>query len=466
MATRLNLFEIERFDEADGVMRVEAIARTPGILTYRKTDGTTRRELVPTALLRGFDSDGMPLAGRLAGIPVTNEHPRTLIRQDAALKQKVQVGSVGDNVRVYSDGRIKVFFDVTDPSTQADIRDGNKDGVSLGYEVGAIEKAGSSEWGHHDAIQSEPFSADHLAVVKYPRAAGARIVRFDAEDDLAWEDIPSDAAKVDSEQPKEKQRMAVIKLDSGVTHDVPDAVAALWDSMHRDAAVLKTDNAKHLDTIAKQITQLDALRTDSTATIAKQDEELKTLREDMSAKEKKMKDMEEEMEEKDDAIEEALGKIDSINAQLESRVDADAVTAMVSDRIDGWMDAIEMLQPGLRKALSDRGLEIKPAMDADEIRLAMAKAAAPDANFDGWSAEEVKGYLKGINRARVDSVQMQPQMDSVTQLSQVLSGAVLSSARPSARSDAQELRLQRIQKEQEQSMTPIGSLGISMLSAK
>jgi hypothetical protein len=167
------------------------------------------------------------------------------------------------------------------------------------------------------------------------------------------------------------------------------------------------------------------------------------------------------MEEKDDAIEEALGKIDSINAQLESRVDADAVTAMVSDRIDGWMDAIEMLQPGLRKALSDRGLEIKPAMDANEIRLAMAKAAAPDANFDGWSAEEVKGYLKGINRARVDAAPVTPQMDSVTQLSQVLIGAVSSSAGAGAgqRNDAKSLRQQRIDAEYERSRSAIGSLG-------
>ncbi|MGL5062644.1 MAG: DUF2213 domain-containing protein, partial [Microcoleus sp.] len=293
MSFRVNFLEIQKHsDSSDGVMTVEAIARHPGVLTYYKADGTVRRELVPPDLLRGFDGDGMPLAAKLAGIPVSNEHPTTLFKSLPPDRRDVlKKGMVGeDGIEVYKDGSTLVRFHVTDAATQDDIRSGRKDGVSLGYEVGSIEKTGEWQGKRYDAMQSTPFEADHLAVVKYPRADQARIVRFDADermDDIAWQQV-CDSKEVP---------MATIRLDSGASHEVPEAVAIAWDSMHQDMKMSK----------------------------------------------KKMEEMEAEkdsMKEEMDSLSDTLTFINQRVDELESAapvMDSDSMTAIVKDRVDAWL---------------------------------------------------------------------------------------------------------------------------------
>ena len=81
-SVRFNDLTITKFDTDDaGVMVVTAIARAPGPLTYRNADGTVRTEVVSPDFLRRLDADDYPLAGRLGGIPVTLEHPPSLLRK-------------------------------------------------------------------------------------------------------------------------------------------------------------------------------------------------------------------------------------------------------------------------------------------------------------------------------------------------------------------------------------------------
>jgi hypothetical protein len=192
-SVRFNDLTITRFDTDDtGVMVVTAIARAPGPLVYRNMDGTVRTEVVSSDFLRRLDADEFPLAGRLAGIPVTLEHPPHLLRQDANEIKKYGKGAVkSKGIKVYSDGRTEVQFEVMDSDAQEAIRSGEKPGVSLGYLCNTV---------HRDGIyyQEEPYAPDHLAITGSPRAKEAVITgfRMDANDDVAWESR-EDGADID-----------------------------------------------------------------------------------------------------------------------------------------------------------------------------------------------------------------------------------------------------------------------------
>jgi Uncharacterized protein conserved in bacteria (DUF2213) len=183
-SVRFNDLEITRFDTDDaGTMTVTAIARAPGPLVYRNMDGTVRTEVVSSDFLRRLDADEYPLAGRLGGIPVTLEHPPKLLRKDANEIKKYGKGAVKNKgIKVYSDGRTEVQFEVMDSDAQEAIRSGEKPGVSLGYRCNTV---------HRDGVfyQEEPYEPDHLAITAAPRAKAAMITdfRMDSGTDLAWE---------------------------------------------------------------------------------------------------------------------------------------------------------------------------------------------------------------------------------------------------------------------------------------
>jgi GTP cyclohydrolase II len=384
-------------------MTVEAIARHPGVLTYYKADGSVRRELVPSDLLRGFDSNGMPLAAKLAGIPVSNEHPTALFktlpsdRRDALKKGVV----AEDGIEVYKDGSTKVRFHVTDAATQDDIRSGRKDGVSLGYEVGSVEKAGEWQGKRYDAMQSTPFEADHLAVVKYPRADQARIVRFDSEarlDDVAWQKV-CDSTEVP---------MATIRLDSGAAHEVPEAVAIAWDSMHQD---------------------------------------MKKKMKDYEDLEKEKEDMKEEMDSLNQTLEYIHSRVDELEAQGQN-FDADAVNALVAERVDAWLDVAQMVGQPINFAAS--GITFNPSMDAAEVHKSLILAKSPDMKLDGMNADVVKGLYMGLFKSgKTES----PRADSTNTLQAQLAAAALSGG--GGRSDAQSKRQAKMDAQLKRSRQPI-----------
>jgi hypothetical protein len=431
---RCNLLEIERYDTADGVMTVEAIARHPGVLTYHKRDGSVRRELVPIELLRGFDSAGMPLAGKLAGIPVSNEHPNALFktlpqdRRDALTK-----GDVGeDGVEVYTDGRIKVRFHVTDSQTQDDIRSGRKDGVSLGYEVGSVEKGGVWNGQRYDAMQAQPFEADHLAVVKYPRADEARIVRFDA-DDFAYQVFDSKKTEVP---------MAVIRLDSGVTIEADPALVTAWDSLHADMKKMsKEAKAKEeaMESDAEEMKEeMDSLRKELSA----KTDEADTLLIDLSTKTDEMDALNEQMEL-------IHARVDEIEAAPPT-MDADEIAAIVSDRVDAWMDIAAAIGQPIN--FDAAGITFDAKLDGADVRKALLSTKLPDMKFDGMSPDMIKGLYLGILKA---PAAIAPRVDSaIPTLTTQLQAAILGGAQ-TPRSDAAQLRMDKQAQQKARSLQPI-----------
>ena len=168
MAIRTQYVPIVKHWDSNGIMQVEAIARSSGILRYR-TDKGDRHEFVPPELIDSRDEHGRPAMGWLAGAPLTNEHPPQVIRQDADTRKAYQVGSVSPEMHIYKDADgervVKIRFDVSDPITQSQIRSGAKTGVSLGYLCNVVPEAGEYRGDSYTHRQALPFKIDHLAVV-------------------------------------------------------------------------------------------------------------------------------------------------------------------------------------------------------------------------------------------------------------------------------------------------------------
>lgn len=177
---------LQHSDNADGTMTVTAIARRSGVLHYRDPVGGDRYELVPPEFIDQRDDSGRPVMGFLAGAPNTNEHPNGIIRHTPDARKAVTVGSVKDEIHIYTDAdgerAVKVRFDVSDPTTIAQIRNGQKTGVSMGYLCRVTEEQGTYRGRPYTHRQDGPLVIDHLAIVARPREPGALITHHDAED--------------------------------------------------------------------------------------------------------------------------------------------------------------------------------------------------------------------------------------------------------------------------------------------
>ena len=254
MAVRLiqGLANIEDFERLDsGSLKVRAIARTPGILTYFDSNGP-RRELVTPEFLRSVGANGFPLAGQLGDLPVTLEHPPELLHKDAAKVSRYGVGATTPKVKVYTDGRIQVDMEVSDSTAIQAIESGQKRGVSLGYLCDINRKDGIYQGIRYDAEQCPPFTADHLAIVANPRAKNALIQSFERidSDDFAvalYEDFKPTDPRSDSE-PMSTNTAATVAL-SDIANAVPETFQIdIAGSPHRvDAATYQAIQAERLD---------------------------------------------------------------------------------------------------------------------------------------------------------------------------------------------------------------------------
>jgi hypothetical protein len=180
-----------RMDDA-GVMTCKGIARSPGPLTYIRSDGSKWTEFVSPEFIRGIDeSTGMPYVAALAGQKISSEHPPALFSTlgDRALDLKNDQGKIvgrsHNKVHVYRDGKVEVTFDVFDSAEQEAIRKGEKRGLSVGYRCGTKQDAGEWNGIRYDAVQVPPWEVDHIALCRNPRNSDALITKFDSVDDVA-----------------------------------------------------------------------------------------------------------------------------------------------------------------------------------------------------------------------------------------------------------------------------------------
>lgn len=151
-------------------MIVEARIARSGVYTYRNSDGTTRREYRPDVEVFREDS-----RASFRGVPVTNDHPPTMINAKNA--RQFMVGAVLDVPR--QDGKWMVAtLAVHDAAVIAAMESG-KVQCSNGYECELLDTPGVTPDGErYDAIQ-QAIVGNHLAIVDDARAGAGAHVRMD-----------------------------------------------------------------------------------------------------------------------------------------------------------------------------------------------------------------------------------------------------------------------------------------------
>lgn len=159
METRYDFIQIKADVSPEGWIRDKPIITRAGIFSYRKPDGTIRREL-------RIDSEvfAEPSLSSLTGIPITDGH-NGLVTKDNA---KAIIGTV-ISPGARSDSNVVADIIIHDPN-----RLGAKRELSLGYQCEIEETKGNHNGQEYDAIQRK-ISYNHLAVVNKGRAGNARL---------------------------------------------------------------------------------------------------------------------------------------------------------------------------------------------------------------------------------------------------------------------------------------------------
>lgn len=324
---RFDQFQIPATKTPEGFIQDSPIIGRVGILQYRNPDGSIRREYRPPE--EAFSTDSL---ATLRGKPVTIGHPG-LVSSDNVSDIK-PIGTVlstgkqdGDNIRADM-----VIYNLDTKNRE----------LSCGYKVDLDETPGIAPSGEKfDAIQKN-IRYNHIALVKRGRAGSVARLNMDSDqllDDTYLEDgdltaeqrknlsaeqfglpdkraypmpdkshaqnalaraaqelkagnltkeeydkIVSKAKSILKTDEGEQKTMAKVKLQNGCEYDVPQEVAAEFDSIcsqNKDAkakiAKAATDAETEKTASKKKTDELEAERDTLKADAAKFDEKLKAI---------------------------------------------------------------------------------------------------------------------------------------------------------------------------------------------
>lgn len=224
---------VVRFDLSDNKktrLRTDGVGRKllsgnltrTGVLTYKLSDGTTRRELRHPHEV--FDTDSLD---SMLGAPVTALHPANPVNVSAL--KSVQKGVVR---KVKRDGNfVNGECAIDDDALVSAIERGDMHDVSPGYTCKLEHTAGVYEGERYDAIQRE-IRYNHLAVgpKNWGRSGPSVALRVDAQDEtqtdfgVQMEDERKDADAEIVETPEAKPE-AVSEAETAEAEAAPEAKA-------------------------------------------------------------------------------------------------------------------------------------------------------------------------------------------------------------------------------------------------
>jgi hypothetical protein len=193
-----------RFDE-DGFLRDTPVVTRAGIFTYLNFDGSERREFRPPEEVLRADS-----LTSYKGKPILFKHPPGVLISGRTIKGGI-IGSVLSEGRADGDN---VTAEVVIHDRTA-IDSGYRE-LSLGYIADLDPTPGEYKGARYDAVQRN-IAINHLALVPKGRAGNARL-RLDAEDNQVN----------DGEDKYVEKNLQVLRLDSGLTYEVPPEVAVAF----------------------------------------------------------------------------------------------------------------------------------------------------------------------------------------------------------------------------------------------
>jgi len=361
----------------DGFLVGRAVATTIGVFSYRREDGSIRKEL--RAPEHVFHPDSL---ATLKMTPLTNNHPTERVTADN--RDKYSVGNLGENVvQDQLHGFVSVPLSIQQKDAVSDV-EGGKRGLSCGYTTDVVERPGV--WGgvRYDAIQTN-IRYNHLAIVDEGRAGDDAVLKMDGVMMLIeiTEDPDKDEGKDGCAKHKRKStsktkkdtggKRMERKID-GITLDGDDKLFE-----HLDAAVDRAEKAESAKQTADEA--LDTAQKESETLQGKFDQAEKTIEElngklDNSVSKDDIEAYVAEAKKLDDAIEQSEAKVDASASELDKKKAVIiALDSSAKEDLEGKSDAFiegafEMAVKkldGLQKADKKNATKLKtePAPKAD-----------------------------------------------------------------------------------------------------
>lgn len=237
------------------------------MLTYRRADGTERRELRRPEQVFAPES-----LATLSDAPVTDLHPKVMVTPDNA--RELSVGHVSHST-VRADGRfVEAELVITDAAMIAKVESGKAREVSCGYATKMLEGAGVWNGQHYDAEQTDiRYNHSGLGPQKWGRAGVECAVRLDAEDALVIDaDDPADDPPAPDKPKETPMDLVTLRID-GIDAQVPKQSAQLIEQAisKRDESIAKLtkDTGEHkarLDTLQGELDGTKVKLTEATDT--------------------------------------------------------------------------------------------------------------------------------------------------------------------------------------------------------
>jgi hypothetical protein len=378
--------QVRRFDysevkgaekTAQGYLRAPAIATRIGVFKYRKNDGTILRELrMPEEV---FNKDSMKT---LAGIPLTNDHPKELLL-DSANTKNYMIGFTGEKVEP-SEKFLKTTITITDGDTIELVSTG-KQQLSCGYTCELEEKSGHFDGEEYDVIQRN-IRYNHLALVNRGRAGNEVRIKLDQDD--AMLDENSNKKEQDNHKGAEMEKINIDGREFEVSKEVKDAFESFISKQKKN-----DDNEKVIEEKTKELDATKAKLDSASEQVTKLNEkitELEKAKNDSISKEEISKLVKERVKLEKVAAHFGVEKLDVSDIDLKKAVIlADSKNAKLDDKSESYIDArfdavcenveeITTKQDNLGKELSQKRKE-ETKNDSEKSREAAMQRAR-----DSW----------------------------------------------------------------------------------
>lgn len=336
-----------------GFMQGKSPVTNIGVFTYRRADGTIRRELrLPEEV---FNRDSL---ASLAGIPITANHPAVGRVTPENIKD-LAIGNVGD--RIDTDSlRVYAPITITHKSGQDFIDAGNR-GLSLGYRCDIEERSGKFLGSEYDAIQRN-IRYNHLAVVSDPRAGEDAFIRMDGENWTLDASVPS---------------FSISKQQGQVPHPTTSNKEPIMDlkQIRLDGVEYQAE-AKVIESYTKEKERADAAEKLVDATKAEVKKVSDEAQARLDAAETEKKDLK--------------TRLDAADAELPAKIAAGVKARL---KITG--------------ALSAAKVEFKEDASDDELKILAIQAVSPEFKLDGRSSD----YLNARFDAACETLEARTEGD-------------------------------------------------------
>jgi len=222
---RLDRFTLGRATiDNEGILRAPAVLAVTGVHSYRRADGTIRRELVDADVLGDAES-----LTTLEGAPLVylhpDDHPEGLVTSETAAKHAA--GAVAGTPRLDEQGQLCARLVVHRRDVRDVVTAGTRE-LSCGYMAQVDHTPGT--WTDPRTGEAVPYDSrqvkrtyNHVAVVPAGRHGGRARVYLDSHDGAAELVGPDDTPET---EPPMTEKISTVRID-GADHQMDPALAVI-----------------------------------------------------------------------------------------------------------------------------------------------------------------------------------------------------------------------------------------------